>query len=100
MKLNVVFLKSPKHFSQMVHMSSWSHAKNNDVINVAFGETNTHQHLIHDLLKFCKGIFKTKLQKLPLVQTILPMGVNSSKCCFELINVSHTNLVLASSLNF
>jgi hypothetical protein len=28
----------------------------NDVINVAFGKTKTHQNLIHEPLKFYKGI--------------------------------------------
>jgi len=69
----------------MVHMISWGQAKNNDIINVAFGKTKTHQHLIHDPLKFCRGIFQTKQKKLPLAQTILPMGVNSPKNCFDLI---------------
>ncbi len=41
MKLKVMFLKSSKHFSQMVHMISWGQAKNNDVINVAFGKSKT-----------------------------------------------------------
>jgi len=79
MKLKVMFFKSSKHFSQMVHMISWVQVKNNDVINVAFGKTKTRQHSNHDPLKFYKGIFPTKWQKLPLVQTILPIGVNSSK---------------------
>jgi hypothetical protein len=80
MKLKVMFLKSSKRLLQMVHMISWGQAKNNDVINVAFGKTKTYQHLIHDLLKFYKGIFQTKWQKFPLVETILPMGLNSPKC--------------------
>jgi hypothetical protein len=75
MKLKVMFLKSSKHLSQMVHMISWGQAKNNDVINVAFGKTKTHKHSIHDLFKFCRGIFQTKWQKFPLVQTILPWGL-------------------------
>ncbi len=58
----------------MVHMISWGQAKNNDVINVAFGKTNTRQHLIHDPFELCRGIFQTKWQKFPLVQTILLMG--------------------------
>ncbi len=44
----------------MVHMISWGQAKNNDVINVTFGKIKIYQHSIHDLLKFCKGIFQTK----------------------------------------
>jgi hypothetical protein len=80
MKLKVMFLKSSKHILQMVHMISWGQTKNNDVINVAFGKTKTYQHSIHDPLKLCKGISQTKWQKLPLVQTIFSMGVNSPKC--------------------
>ncbi len=60
MKLKVMFLKFSKHLSQMVHMISWGQAKNNDVINVTFGKIKICQHSIHDLLKFCKGIFQTK----------------------------------------
>ncbi len=67
MKFKVMFLMSSKHFSQMVHMISWGQVQNNDVINVAFGKTKTCQHSIHDPLKFYKGIFQTKWQKLPLV---------------------------------
>ncbi len=33
----------------MMHMISWGQAKNNDVINVAFGKTKMHQHSIHTL---------------------------------------------------
>jgi hypothetical protein len=87
MKLKVMFLKSSKHLLQMVHMISWGQAKNNDAINVAFGKTKTCQYSIHDTLKFCKGIFQTKWQKLPFVQTILPVGVNSPKCCLDLITL-------------
>jgi hypothetical protein len=48
-------------------MISWGHANNNDVINVTIGKIKTCQHLIHDPLKFWKGVFQTKWKKLPLV---------------------------------
>ncbi len=67
MKFKVMFLKSFKQLSQMVHMISLGQTKNNDVINIAFGKTKTHQHSIHDPLKLYKDIFQTKWQKLPLV---------------------------------
>jgi hypothetical protein len=51
----------------------------------AFSKCKTHQHLIHDSSKFCEGILQTKWQKLPLVQIILPMGINPQKCCLNLI---------------
>jgi hypothetical protein len=89
-----MFLESSKHLLQMMHMISWGKLKN-DVINVAFGKTKTYQHLIHDLLKLCKGIFQTKWQKLPLVQTILPMGVNCPKCCLDLIALLQWQLMVA-----
>jgi hypothetical protein len=95
MKFKVMFLKSFKYLLQMVHMISWGQIKNNDVINVAFGKTKTCQHSIHDLLKFCKGIFQTKWQKLPLVQTILPMGVNSLEFCLGLITFPQWQLMVA-----
>jgi hypothetical protein len=41
--------------------------KNNDVIDLTFGETNVCQHLIHNSLKNFMGIFQTKWQELPLV---------------------------------
>jgi hypothetical protein len=58
MKLKVVFLKSSKHLLQMMHEISWGEAKNNNVINVALGETKTHQYSIHDSLKLCRAFFK------------------------------------------
>jgi hypothetical protein len=45
-------------------------------------------------MKFCKGIFQTKWQKLPLVQTILPMGVNPPKRCFDLITFPQWQLMV------
>jgi len=60
MKLKVMFFKSFKNLSQMVHMTSWGQAKNKDVINVTFGKIKTYQNSIHDLLKFYEGIFQTK----------------------------------------
>jgi hypothetical protein len=42
MKFKIMFLKSSKHLSQMVHMISWGQVKNNDVINVTFGKTKTY----------------------------------------------------------
>jgi hypothetical protein len=95
MKFKVMFLKSSKHILQMVHMISWGYAKTNDVINVAFGKTKTRQHSIHDPLKFCKGIFQTKWQKVSLVQTILCMGVNFPKCCLDLITLPQWQLMVA-----
>jgi hypothetical protein len=74
MKLKVMFLKSSKHFSQMVHMISWGYAKNNDVINVAFSKTKIWQHLIHDLLKFCRGIFLNQMVKTSIGTNNLPHG--------------------------
>ncbi len=97
MKLKVMFLKSSKHLLQMVHMISCSQAKNNDVITIAFGKTKTCQNSIHDPLKFYKGIFQTKWQKLPLVQIVLPMGVNSPKCFFDFITFPQWQLMVARS---
>ncbi len=74
MKLKVMFLKSSKHLSKMVHMISWGQGKNNDVINVAFGKTKTYQHLIYDHLKLCTDIFQTKWQKLPWYKQSFPWG--------------------------
>jgi hypothetical protein len=64
MKLKFDSSKLSKHLLQMI---SWGHANNNDVINVTIGKIKTCQHLIHDPLKFWKGVFQTKWKKLPLV---------------------------------
>jgi hypothetical protein len=78
-------------------MISWSHAKNNDVINVTIGKIKTHQHLIHDPLKFCKCVLQTKWQNLSLVQTILPMKFNSLKCCLNLVTLPQWQLMITRS---
>jgi hypothetical protein len=95
MKLKVMYFKSSKHLLQMVHMISLGQTKNNDVINLSFNKTKTHQYSIHDLLKFGRGILQTKWQKFPLVQTILPMGVNSPKCCLNVITLLQWQLMVA-----
>jgi len=41
MKHKVMFDKSSKHFLQMMHVISWCQTKNNDVIDMTFGKTNT-----------------------------------------------------------
>ncbi len=78
-------------------MISWGHAKNNGVINVTINKIKTHQHLIHDPLKFCKGVFQTKWQKLSLVQTILPMKINSLQCCLNLVTFPQWQLMITRS---
>jgi hypothetical protein len=50
--------------------------------------------LIYDLLEFYKNIFQTKWQKKSLVQIILQMMINSSKCCFEFVTLSQWQLMI------
>jgi hypothetical protein len=85
MKLKVMFFKSSKHLFRRMYVISLGQTKNNNVINVIFDKTKTYQLSIHDLLKFYMGIFQTKWYKLPLVQTIFPMIINSSKSHFNLV---------------
>ncbi len=78
-------------------MISWGQAKNNDIINVTIGKIKTHQHFIHDPLKFCKGVFQTKWKTPSLVQTTLPMKTNSLKCCFNLVTFLQCQLMITKS---
>jgi hypothetical protein len=94
-----MFFKFSEHPSQIIHMISSGQAKKYDVINVAFGKTKSCQHLIHDPLKFYKGIFQTKWQNFPLVQMMLPMGVNSLKCCLDLITFLQWQMMVAKPLS-
>jgi hypothetical protein len=54
----------------------------------------SYQHLIYDLLEFYKNVFQTKWQKKSLVQIILQMMINSSKCCFEFVTLSQWQLMI------
>jgi hypothetical protein len=41
----------------MMHMIFWNEAKDDDLIYVTFYKTKAYQHLIHNPLKLCKGVF-------------------------------------------
>jgi hypothetical protein len=46
-------------------------------------------------VKLCKGILQTKWQTPPLVQTILPMKIDSQKCCIDLVTFPQWQLMVA-----
>jgi hypothetical protein len=46
-------------------------------------------------VKFYKGILQTKWQTLPLVQTILPMKIDSQKCRLDLVTFPQWQLMAA-----
>jgi hypothetical protein len=85
MKFKVMILKSSKYLLHLMLVVLWCRIQDHNVINVTLGKTKSYQHPIHHLMKFCMCILQTKWQKSPLVQTILPMRVNSSKCCLDLV---------------
>jgi hypothetical protein len=62
MQIWVVFFKLIKDLLQMLHVVMSTSIFLNDVITVALGETEAHQHSIHNFLEFYKSVLKTKRQ--------------------------------------
>jgi hypothetical protein len=62
MQFWVVFFKLNKDLLQMLHVIMLTSIFKNDVINVALGEIEAHQHSIHNFLEFYKSVLKTKRQ--------------------------------------
>jgi hypothetical protein len=56
MQLKVMFLKSFKHFLQMLHVVLWNYAKN-DNVHVTFSKIETYQHLIFIIFWNCAWAF-------------------------------------------
>jgi hypothetical protein len=69
----------------MMDVILFSQAKNDNIINVTFGKGKTIQNLIHNFLKFCKGPFSNPIIK---IATIIPIKMNTLKCCFDFVTFS------------
>jgi hypothetical protein len=79
----------------MLHVILWNEAKDNDFIYVTFDKTKTCQHLIHGLLKLCRGVFETKWRQPPLVQIVLSMKINPQEHCFDFVTILEWQLMVA-----
>jgi hypothetical protein len=69
-----------KNGLKMPHMLLWYFIEDNHVINVTPSKGQAREDLIHHSLKLGMCIFEAKWKKLPMVQLIFPIMINSSKC--------------------
>lgn len=60
--------------------------KDDNIINVTFSKWHASQNLVYHPLKLSKCIFKTKEKKLPIIELILAIMVNSPKSSLYLIS--------------
>jgi hypothetical protein len=56
MQLKVMSFKSIKHLLQMMHVIFLNSSKDDNIINLTLGKSKVGQNLIHNSLKFYKGI--------------------------------------------